>query len=125
MRSKEIIIKVKQRLWDLGYVVKDLSDTTLGFHLLVEGKVRVLVMKQPKDGQCGGDESSPFDTVALVSFDAAKRMVIMYTNAGEPALDPRVVFGEPSRRNYAKKSEGQKGKKKSGKKEAATAGGAA
>ena len=121
-KSKELIIKVKQNLSNRGYAVRDLSDTTLGFHLLVENKYRVIVQKHKDEGKCAGDESSPWDTIALVSFDAAKRMVILYTNAGEPSLDPRIVFGQPSRRNYGKKVEGKKGGKE---KAAATKGGQA
>ena len=116
MPKDKIIAIVRRNLWSRGYAVKTFSDTELGFDLLVGGKVRVMVMRQQRGpGKCIGDESSPYDTVALVSFDAAKRPVILYTNAGEPTADPRVVFGLSASFSKDEKNKKTRGKKASAK----------
>lgn len=124
--NEGLINIVRANLRSRGYRVKTLAGTGLGFDLLVGGKHRVLVMKHVAGGVCISDDQAPFDTCALVSFDAAKRPVILYTNAGEPSPDPRVVFGL-STSSKGKYGEGKKGKgkaaaKKGGKKAIGTHG---
>lgn len=107
---------VKKRLWASGYRVQDMSASALGFDLLVEGKHRVCVRKE---GTGLGDS----DMTAVVSFDAAKRPVVLYTVAGvsDGSISPQSVFGLPeskSKDNGNKKekartkSAGKKGGKK-------------
>ena len=93
---KNIITIVLRNLRSRGYSVRILSGTELGFDLLVEGRFRVKVVRAGGKDCFVEGESSPFDTIAIVSFDAAKRPVIMYTNAGEPTVNPREVFGSKS-----------------------------
>ena len=112
MRSKELIYKVRRNLWDRGYAVKDMSDTTLGFHLLVEGKYRVFVTKR---GSAIVEDANARDVIALVSFDAAQRVVIQYTggNVDGLTIHPHEVFNTPRRSwNHGKEIKGQKASKK-------------
>lgn len=98
---------VRRNLWNRGYAVKSLAEAGLGFHLLVENKYRVYVAS--KDGKIPETAVREF-VVAIVSFDAAKRPVIVYVgtpNKSNPTVRPQDLFGLPTKskeKTYGKKT---------------------
>ena len=110
-KSKELIYKVRRNLWDRGYSVKDISDTALGFDLLVEGKFRVRV-KSARD-KVPNDIGLVIASVQTGLGAFKGRYVITYITPAIATNSPVKVFGLPARKveGYeTKKVEGKKGK---------------
>src|SRR3990167_4560033 len=114
---KELIKIVRQRLWATGHRTKTFLDRDLGFDLLVDGKFKVIVIADEKNGTCAGDGlDETIHTIAMVSFDNAGRPVVLYTNAGVPTLSIKQIFGiNNSKEKNGKKIEGKKESAKTGK----------
>ena len=118
-KSKDLIYKVRRNLWDRAYSVIDISDTALGFDLLVEGKFRVRV-KSSRDQMLSEDGFVIANVqIGLGAFKG--RYVITYltrSQTGGTAIstnNPVHVFGLPLKKveGYeTKKVEGKKGSKK-------------
>lgn len=108
--NEELIKIVRRNLRSRGYRVNMFLGTSLGFELLVEKKIKVRVVAY-KENACyteGVDVS--YDTIAAVSFDAAKRPVILYTSGNGPTVNARDIFGLPnkSKEQNEKAVEGKK-----------------
>ncbi len=117
MPQKDIIGIVRRNLWSRGYRVKtaaEFYDAPL-YHLLVEGKFRVYVAR-------AGERLGPvnYDAVAVVSFDALKRPVILYTTEKGYTAKPGDVFDLPA--SFPKDEKNKKEVKKGGGKKAASKG---
>ena len=110
--AQNIIKIVQTNLRSRGYRVRKLSDTALGFDLLVQDKFRVLCIRQKEVITIKSDQDINFDVIAMVSFDAAKRPVIQYSNRDfgfKPTVSPKEVFGEVKSKgkNESKKIKGK------------------
>lgn len=109
--DKKIIYQVRQNLWRRDYRVRDVSDTALGFHLLVQGKFRVKVKMH-------GEIMDPkgVDVVAEVAKGSGAfkgQIKILYYTPGGTFTSPSDVFGLPtSKEKHGKKETGKKEGKK-------------
>lgn len=104
---------VKKKLWAFGYNVRTVYGLGLGCDLIVEGKYRVRVFNK------GVPVGHPNDGIlAIVSKDAAKRSVVVYSVGDTLTASPRDMFGLPKskEKNHGKKikSEGKEGATKAG-----------
>lgn len=115
MQSKDLIYQVRKNLWSRGWSVKDMSDSELGFDLLVEGKHRVKVVGR-FDGEFDGTK---YDFVACAAKGTgafAGKVAIRYRSMEEYLEGPADAFGLPTSKDkkYGKKVEGKEGSKKEG-----------
>lgn len=112
-KSKDLIYKVRRNLWDRGYSVKDVSDSTLGFDLLVESKFRVSVQKIIDERF----DASKYDIIAVVTIGRggfAGRVAIRYVGTAQSFDGPVNAFGLPANKSKDKyeKVEGKKASEK-------------
>lgn len=93
MPNKKYISIVKRRLWASGFRVEERSREIDGFDLLVEGKYKLAIIGKGRRLIPEGCLTSTH--LAQVTFDAAKRAVVVYMSNTSPenGPSPKVVFG--------------------------------
>lgn len=112
-----IIGIVKRRLWRSGYHAVDMSGTSLGFDLLVEGKFKVIVIKrrtpadlakkQFTDDEISFAKSGGIFAVALTATFGAPLVMYAVGNSLMP-LAASKAFGLPASKSKVYEKKGRK-----------------